>query len=271
MIPISGKSKLIGFVGDPVEQARSPQALNARYRQKGMDCVVVPLKVPAEQLDDALRMVSNIKNFLGCIITIPHKRAALRSCGRLSQQAQLTGLINAIRWYPEHDGFADQFDGLGFVAGLHQANVTLEGVSAFINGAGGAGRAIAFALAEAGVDHLCIYDIDYECAAELTVQLTEFMRPDFAKVAAYPEPDQDLLINASPVGMRSEDPFPIAVDVIPQGAVLADVIMAPAKTAWLAAGEKRGHRVVQGLSMLDGQIDALEAFFTTAYHSHVTQ
>jgi len=262
---VSGSTKLIGFAGYPTEQGRSPQLLTERFQRLEMDCVVVPVKAAPSQLALTLRAFASIENCLGCIVTIPHKRAALPLSAAASEQAKLTDLCNAIRWYPERGGFADQFDGAGFVSGVRQAGHEVTGRVVYLNGAGGAGRAIAFALAQAGVQRITVHDIDSRAEAELCRQLNALQGDGFARLAAGPEQCDSLVINASPVGMQAGDPLPIRLETVNPDAVLADVIMSPARTSWIDVGEQQGHPVVTGLSMLHGQFDALESFFTTAY------
>ena len=266
---VSGSTKLIGFVGYPTEQGRSPQLLTERFQRLEMDCVVVPVKVAPSELAFTLRAFASIENFLGCIATIPHKRAALRLSAAASEQARLTDLCNAIRWYPERGGFADQFDGAGFVSGVRKAGHEVIGRAVYLNGAGGAGRAIAFALAQAGVQRITVHDIDSRAETELCRQLNAFQGDGFARLAVSPEQCDALVINASPLGMQAGDPLPIRLETANPDAVLADVIMSPARTAWIDAGEQRGHPIVTGLSMLHGQFDVLEGFFATAYR-HAT-
>ncbi|NEB74849.1 shikimate dehydrogenase, partial [Streptomyces sp. SID14478] len=126
---------------------------------------------------------------------------------------------------------------------------------------GGAGSAVAAALLAAGVAHLSLYDTDRVRLTALAARL-EAHWPGRVHVLSGPEPaDVDLAVNATPLGLRADDPLPFPLEKLPGDCVVADIVMKPRETRLLREAAARGHRIHHGIHMLEGQLDSYRAFF----------
>lgn len=257
---ISGRTRLFAVIGDPVTQVRAPQLLNDIFLESGLDAVAVPLNVRAEEFDRFLPSFLACPNVDGLLITIPHKFSVPKHVARMGKMVRKTRCANIMR--RTADGWeAENFDGVGFVEGLLNQGHTVEGARVLLVGAGGAGAAIAAAIAEQRPMSLHIFDKSTERTKALLDQL------DSASIDAYALkelPDQleyDLAINATPLGLRKEDLLPFNPDTLSAEATVAEVIMEPYETALLSHAQQRGLRVHHGAHMLDAQIPFYRRFF----------
>ncbi|WP_077002317.1 shikimate dehydrogenase [Variovorax sp. KK3] len=249
--------KLYAIIGDPIDQARSPEVFNRFFSERGVDAEMVALHVRADQLQAALDGLAAIENFGGAIITIPHKPAAAALAASCSPRVRIAGVANALK--PGADGWsAELFDGLGFVEGLARGGHSADVPSAAVVGAGGAGLAIAAALLDAGAARVAIDDIDTAraAAAHRTLSTTYAGRVEQRR----PGPEDAIVVNATPVGMRADDPLPIDLEPLAAHALVADAIMKPPRTRLLEEAARRGHPTHEGRHMLDAQADALWRF-----------
>ena len=154
--PISGRTRLYGLFADPVDHFQVPGVLNALLAQRGVDAVVVPLHVTAEHLATTLTGMRHLRNFAGYYASIPHKGMAAHLCDALMPNARACGVVNHIRVDPDGRWIGETLDGVGMVRAL-QAQRTLDAnTRVLLVGAGCTGRAIAVALALAGVSSLVI-------------------------------------------------------------------------------------------------------------------
>ncbi|OYZ82216.1 MAG: shikimate dehydrogenase, partial [Rhizobiales bacterium 24-66-13] len=151
MTQITGYTRLFGILADPIQQVKTPQALNALMARVGYDGVLVPLHARAEDLAAVVGGLKLLRNLGGLIVTVPHKTAMVDLCDEVSESARLIGAVNTIRRATDGRLVGEMLDGHGFVAGLRQNGIEPEGRSAYLAGAGGAANAIAFALAQAGI------------------------------------------------------------------------------------------------------------------------
>lgn len=257
---ITGKARIYAIIGDPIEHVRTPLVFNARFEAGGHDAVLVPLQVPLATLARTLDGLRTLGNFGGCVVTAPLKGAAAALCDALGGNGRLAGAVNALR--REHDGrlVGDLFDGMGFIAGLRAEGIEPRGRRIFVAGAGGAGTALAFALAAEGAARLTIHNRTPEKAASLAARVTAAF-PRCEAVAGGPDPaGHDIAVNATALGLAPGDPMPFAVERLAPGMIAAEVIMKPETTAMLHAAAACGCRIHQGRHMLDGQADLLAAF-----------
>ena len=257
---ITGTTRIFAVLGDPVAPLRSPALFNAAFARLGRDAVFIPLQVAAGALPvvwPALRAMDNLE---GIVITMPHKEAVLPLLDGLGSTARLTGTVNTVRRRPGGGFEGDMFDGEGFRDGLERAGQAPTGSSVLQIGAGAAGRAIAYALARAGVGRLTLFDAVPGRAATMVTALTrEFPQID----AVEGEPvtvGHDIIVNATPLGLREGDPLPIATDALRPSQVVADVIPNPEMTPLLVAARERGCAVVTGRSMHEGQARLAAAY-----------
>jgi shikimate dehydrogenase len=185
---------------------------------------------------------------------MPHKRTTVGMLDECSPRVRLAGSCNAVVRRPDGTLFGELFDGVGFVGGLRRHGFQVAGTRCLVVGAGGAGSAIAMALAAAGARELAVHDITTEQAAGLIARLRQH-HPQVETHAGSSDPSGfDLVVNASPMGMAAHDGLPIDVSRLDTASFVAEVVMTPAETPLLAAARQRGCRTQTGIDMLFEQI-----------------
>ncbi|MEO1089631.1 MAG: shikimate dehydrogenase [Pseudomonadota bacterium] len=259
-IPITGRTRLYGVIADPITHVRACEVFNPLFRARGIDAVLVPLHVPVGEIGRAVAGFRSLANLFGILVTIPHKEEILAFVDEVGPQAELVGAANIVR--RESDGrlTAENFDGLGFVAGLRELGREVIDRRVLVVGAGGAGKAITCALAEARVGELVVANRDSGKAEALIARVR----------AAYPQvPIRfgdndprgfDLVVNATSLGLQAGDGLPFEVDCLGPGVVVADIVMKPERTALLVAAEARGCTIHYGRHMLDQQVPLMGRF-----------
>jgi shikimate dehydrogenase len=258
---ITGRTRLVAVLGDPVEQVRAPSLLNPLLAAAGADIVVLPVHVRPDDLDAVVRGLKRTVNLAGLLVTVPYKVRALRYADARSAAAELAGSTNALRRLDDGSWHADNFDGAGFLAGLIEAGHVPQGKQVALVGAGGAGRAIAPALLGAGVERLVLHDLDEARTNELVGRMACHWP---GRVAAGSGADlrvADIVVNATPLGMRPGDALPFDPALLRPGALVADIVMKPRETALLRRAAELGHPVVPGEPMLRHQMDLYRSFF----------
>jgi shikimate dehydrogenase len=245
---LNGETRLHIIVGDPVAQTKSPSGLTAEFAARGVNAICVPLHVTPADFDDFMRAAKRVRNIDGIIITIPHKFAALRHCDESTDRARLLGVANVLHRVAPGRWRGDMTDGTAMVAALRRAGCEPGGRRALVVGAGGAGSAVAQALIEAGVSMLAVADIDAERRDGLVKRLA-VSAPSVARSATADPAGFDLVINATPAGMRPSDPLPVDPARLGPAACVGDLIPRPAMTPLLEAARRRGCKVVTGEDM----------------------
>jgi len=258
---IDGSTRLIGIVGDPIAQVKSPLVLNPRFKMAGLNTVLVPFHVLPEAFDASLRGLMALGNLDGLIVTVPYKARAMGLVDRIEPMAAKTGAINAMRREADQSWSGDMFDGRGLVRGLADEGLSVAGRSVMLIGAGGAGSAVAVAFAEAGASPIALHDIDRAKASVLAARVTKAIPAAQPHVAEARARGFDIMVNATPVGMASGDGLPADIGALSSFQLVIDVIAAPEVTPLLAKARAAGCRTVGGKAMLTGQAAELEKFF----------
>lgn len=257
---ITGHTRLFAVLGDPVAQVLAPELMNRLFAERSVDAVLVPIEVAADNLAAVVEGLKRTANLDGFLVTVPHKLALSCMADTLTEAATLAGSVNAMRREPDGTWLGDNFDGRGFVRGLLGAGHEVAGRRFSLIGAGGAGVAIAAALLEAGASSLSIVDVDRPRVEALVFRLDERW-PGIARCDAVADLTSDVVVNATPLGLRETDPLPVAIDTLQPEAVVADIIMKPAQTRLLHEAAARGHRTHPGLPMLAEQMPLYREFF----------
>jgi shikimate dehydrogenase len=263
-VQISGTTSYYAQLADPVAHVRFPGVLQPALDALGHDVAVVPMHVCAGGLAAVVAGMRHWQNLLGAGVTMPHKEAIAPLLDRTTRQASLVGAVNAVR--RERDGslVGENLDGHGFVQGLRDRDVDPAGLRALLVGAGGVGRAIAFALAEAGVSDLRIANRSAASAERLAREVAAAF-PACATSSGAAEPaDRDLVVNATSLGMRPDDALPVAAAALTSAMVVADVVMAPGGTPLVRAAEAAGARAMPGEGMLGTQVPLVLDFLGLA-------
>jgi shikimate dehydrogenase len=251
-----------------VRHSASPAMQNAGFEALGLNWrymafEVVPAHLGAA-IDGARRM-----GFMGLNLTVPHKIAALSLVDALDPAARDWGAINTIvfqgydgsNWKPLHAFPTQPEEVRSFgcntdVEAIAQAvkedlKVEIKGSRVLLLGAGGAGRSAALKLAADGASELFLVNRTESKAEELVAEL-QGACPKVKVFAGYPPHDVDLVINATSLGLKSNDPLPIDTEQFPleRAACAFDMVYRPATTRFLALAKQAGSRTANGLSML---------------------
>jgi shikimate dehydrogenase len=258
---IRGTTRLYAILGDPIAQVRSPEVFSERFRNAGVDAVLVPIHVPAERFDVAVPGLLALGNLDGVLVTVPFKARMVPFAARLSETARVIGAVNALRREADGSWTGDMFDGKGFVHAAIAKGVRLQEASVLQFGAGGAGSAIACALAEAGVSSIDLVDPERSRAEALIEKLRRAFPHCRFSSAHSTEGPFDMVINASPVGMRATDGMPGEVGRLTSSTVVGDVVITQEATALVKRGLASGCVCVTGRDMHAGQVDAIMDFF----------
>jgi shikimate dehydrogenase len=248
---LSGRARLAGVMGWPVAHSLSPRLHGHWLRRHRVDGAYVPLPVLPERLEQAL-CVLPLLGFAGTNLTIPHKEAAVPLVDRLSPAAERIGAVNTIVVEPDGTLSGDNTDGFGFIASLSERRVGWHAAAgpAVVLGAGGAARAIAAALLDAGVPEVRLLNRTAERAHTLAAELGGPVHPvEWARRSAALA-DAALLVNTTSLGMHGQPPLDLTLDALPPTALVTDVVYTPLITPLLALARARGNPVVDGLGML---------------------
>jgi len=261
MPSVSGATRLYVLLGDPLDKARSPEYYNARFAARGIDAVLVPMAVAPADFDALIPALKAVRNLDGLIITMPHKQTVLAHLDRLGDAARRVGAANVARREADGQWFGDMYDGPGFVGGLRARGIACEGRRVYLLGCGGVARAMAIALAEAGVARLRLYDPDFARAEALAATLRAQF-PGLACALGPADPAQfDLAINATPLGMQPGDALPFDPSQLTPRTAVADVTTKPEITPLLAAARARGCPIATGRDMFEAQTLLAERLF----------
>jgi len=257
---LSGKARVAGVLGWPVSHSLSPALHGYWLARHGIDGAYVPLPVRPEHFDRALRGLA-LAGFAGFNVTVPHKEAALAACDTLDGSARRIGAVNTIVVSAAGTAPGDvrlegrNTDGFGFIENLRAlAPAVLEparakDACAVVVGAGGAARAVCDALLEKGF-RIRLTNRTAERARALATSLGSAVQvidwdqrcPALAGAA--------LVVNTTSLGMAGQPPLVLDLSLLPNDAVVVDIVYVPLETDLLKAARARGNPVVDGLGML---------------------
>lgn len=257
--PLSGATRVTFIVGDPIAQVKSPAGVTEALQNLGHNAVVLPAHVAPADLAAWAAGVSLAKNVDGIIVTVPHKFASFDLCATTSERAAFLRNVNMLRRNADGSWHGDMCDGLGFVAAMRQQGCDPQGKTCLLVGAGGAGSAIAHALVMAGAQRLAVHDEDPARRGALLTRLQQLERGAVEAGTADPT-GFDVVINATPVGMKAGDPLPIDADRLQARSFVGCVITAPAVTPLIAAARARGCTTVTGGDMFARVRDLMVEF-----------
>ncbi len=261
---LDGRTRLYGIVGDPIEQVRSPEMITFELQRRGANAVLLPLHVREPDFDAVLPHLQRLANLDGLVFTIPFKARALGLASRLGPQAQQIGAVNALKRSLSGGWVGEIFDGTGCVEAFLRRGLPLAGQRVMLIGLGGAGSAIAAAVAGQQPALMRLHDLDTARCARIA-DVVRGVSPDTQVEVGPPVVDgMDVLMNASPVGMLGDPRLPINVNTLPPALVVFDAVVKPEVTPLLALAQRCGCRSVQGREMMRGQIARMVDFFLGA-------
>ncbi|WP_260597219.1 shikimate dehydrogenase family protein [Sphingomonas endolithica] len=247
-------------IGDPIAQSKSPLIHGFWLEALGIDAEYRRTQVGADDLGAFLAGRQLDPDWRGCNITIPHKQAALDHVADPGGVRASIGAINTVFRGEDGTFVGTNTDAGGFYAPI--SDLDLPGAPVVVIGAGGAARAVLFALSRIGVGPVTILNRNVLKAAAL---LSSFGLKGKALPLGTPLPPAALLVNTSALGMVGQPPLDIDLDPLPDDAVVYDVVYAPLETPLLKAARARALETVDGLEMLVGQAAlAFELLFGAA-------
>ena len=254
---------LVGLIGANIRQSLSPALHEDAFAAIGMTghYHLMDVDVLRDRTLDGLLAAAREAGFAGVNVTFPFKEAVIPLLDSVSDEARQIGAVNTVVIDADGRTTGHNTDRSGFRAAFAETfgKDAARGQWALQLGAGGAGRAVAFALMDLGVASLRIYDRDHDRARKLCADLGERAQPLDA-----PEPAAAaaaVIVNATPIGMQGHPGLPMTPDLVRAGKFVADVIYTPLETEFLKAAKARGARTMGGAGMCVHQaVDAFRHF-----------
>jgi shikimate dehydrogenase len=258
---IRGTTTLIAHLGYPTEAFKAPMIYNPYFESAGIDAVVVPMGVKAEDYPEVLATLFRLTNIRGALVTMPHKVTTVALLDEVTTTVRIAGSCNAVLRRPDGTLLGDMFDGAGFVRGVERKGLPVAGRKALVIGSGGVGSAIAASLAAAGLAGIGLFDMSPDAAGALGRRLREHYPELEVKTGSRDPVGYDIVINATPLGMNEGDPLPVDVSRINPGTFVGEVVMKEEITPLLRAAKEKGCPIQVGTDMLFEQIPAYLEFF----------
>lgn len=251
---ITGKTNVVGVIGDPVEHSLSPPMHNAAFKHLKMDYVYVPYHVKKNGLSDAIAGAKSL-NIKGLNVTIPHKTEVIKYLDSLDKSAELIGAVNTIKFKEWHaKGY--NTDGIGAVRAIEEVS-SVKDKKVVILGAGGAARAISFQIIMDGAESIVIANRTLDNAVQLQEDLVEKLNADVRSIDLGEKLESelsnaDILINTTPIGMYphvNQEPL-VKAELMHEDLVVKDCVYNPLQTGLIKEAEKCNAKIVSGLKML---------------------
>jgi len=261
--PLSGHTRVVGVIGDPVMHSLSPTLHNAAFAALGLDWVYVAFPVPRGRGADAVAAVPAL-GLAGFNVTMPHKEDVAGACDELTTDAATLRSVNTVVARPGGRTLGDSTDGPGFLDALADAAIAVDGQPVLVLGAGGAARAVVLALGRAGaaVTVAARRPDAADAAAALAPNgravplgalATPVNSPDGVSPSAVGAVDPaafSVVVNATPLGMSGGDALPVDPASLHADQAIVDLVYHPADTPLLTAARAQGAVAVNGLGML---------------------
>jgi len=258
---IDGKTRLIAHLGYPTESFKAPMIYNPYFAKHRINAVVVPMGCKPEDFPEFFKPLFRLSNIYGALITMPHKVPIVALLDEVSVSVKVAGACNAVRVDRDGKLVGDMFDGEGFVRGVLRKGRKLDNARIMVFGNGGVGAAIAASFAKAGAAELALFG----AYAPMMHGLAERLNANYPKlkvnVGANDPAGYDVVVNATPLGMKPDDPLPMDVTRIAPSTFVGEVVMKAEITPFLAAARQRGCEYQIGTDMLFEQIPAYLEFF----------
>lgn len=250
---ITGKTKLFGLMGDPIEHTLSPSMHNAAFKSFDLDYVYVPFHVKKDQLKNAIQGAKSLE-IKGLNVTIPHKTNIIKYLNAIEDTAELIGAVNTVKFDDTIKGY--NTDGLGAVRAIEEVS-SVKNKKIIILGAGGASRAITFQIILKGAGRVIIANRTPENALVLKKNLVDKLNADVGTANLGDQlklelQDADILINTTPIGMYpnvNQKPL-VTSEMMHENLLVNDVIYNPLETNILKEAKKAGAKTVLGDKML---------------------
>ena len=253
---LTGHTRIVGIIGDPIEHSRSPQMHNAAFAKAGLDYVYVPFHVRPDDLAHALAGFKAL-NVVGINVTLPHKQAVIPYLTSISREAELVGAVNTLTFVD--DGIhGDNTDAPGVLKALEEeGDMSVPvGQEVVVLGAGGSARAVVVALALGGVASITIANRTVERAVSLAEEMQQKtnMPMHGMGLADARLPDAVsrcmLLINTATASMDPTQPLLVSADWLQSNTIVYDIVYTPPVTPLMKAASERRCPTLGGIGML---------------------
>ena len=258
---IDGRTELIAHIGYPTHTFKSPQIYNPYFEAAGIAAVVVPMACQAHHFAAFLPAVFALDNVRGALITMPHKVSVVERLDEVTPTVRMAGSCNAVKKTPDGRLLGDMFDGIGFVRGLRRKGFDFRGRRALVIGTGGVGSAIAASLAQTELAGIDLYDVHAPSTEALANRLRTHVPGLVVRTGHNDAAGQDLVVNATPLGMDPRDPVPTDLSRLQARTWVAEVVMSGTPTPFVHRALQLGCPVQMGTDMLFEQIPAYLEFF----------
>ncbi|MBS7529440.1 shikimate dehydrogenase [Hazenella sp. IB182353] len=246
------KVNVLALIGCPVAHSKSPRMFNTAFQDTQLPYVYLAHHVEPHQLERAVNGLKTL-GYEGFNVTIPYKEAMMNLVDELDESAQVIGAINTVV-HREGKWIGYNTDGAGYLRSLRESiAIDLNHCKVVMIGAGGAARAVGYALCTHGIQHLTIVNRTVKKANELANQLASRGQTNFLALADAEEviAQADLIINTTSVGMHPHTKqSPIPIDWIGAHHIVSDLVYNPLHTALLQGAEKKGAKIHTGDGML---------------------
>jgi shikimate dehydrogenase len=263
---LNGATRLFPLVGDPVAQVKSPAGMTRAFEERGTDAICIAMQIAPADWADFIKTMRATKNVDGIIVTVPHKFSAFDVCDSVTKRAKFLRTVNVMRRDAHGKFHGDMFDGLGFVEACKENDCGFKGKRALLIGTGGAGTAIAHAVAMEGVKELGLCDLDQHRRDDLIARLQS---EGFSVHASNNDASNyDIVLNATPLGMREGDPLPVKEGSLRPGQFVGDVVTKPEITDLIAAARSLNLPTSNGIAMFEKVRDLLVAFLLAPHENN---
>ena len=266
MIAITGKTKLVGLLGQPVNHSLSPVMHNAAYEEMGLDWCYVAIPCDRENIEKvttALRIV----DCKGLNVTIPHKQEVIKACNKLTETANKIQAVNTLVPEKNNQWIGANTDVEGFLMPLKNHNLINKSV--IVIGCGGSARAVVMGLNSLNIRKITIIGRNKNSLNIFISSMKNLLSKNQISIegidnkeidiTSYIE-EADLIINTTPIGMNDQNNvknnIPLGNEIwncLSNKTILYDLIYTPRPTNWLKLGQKKNCFVIDGLDMLVGQ------------------
>jgi shikimate dehydrogenase len=257
---ITGTTQLYAIIGDPIAHVRTPMAFNDYFAARKIDAVCLPIHILRDGLPRGWEGLKSIVNLRGFIVTAPHKQESAQLCDKLVEDGAYTQVVNTVRREPDGKFIGTLLDGRGFVAGLKSHGHKVEGRSFYIAGAGGAGTALAYALAASGAKAITIHNRTRSKAEKLVAGVAKAFPNCKVALGTADASGHDVAINATSLGLNPDDGHSFDLSSVDKSSLVAEVVMKPEMTPLLIAATECGYAIHFGIHMLNGQLELMMEF-----------
>ena len=255
---IAGSTDLYLIPGDPVTNVRLPRMFNSVFERFGIDAVMAPAQVATRDFAVFVKAAFLARNVRGMVIAPPHKPLVVDLLDGAGLFGRVAGSVNVVRRIANGELEGDLFDGEGLLGALDHYNIPFRGKRVLILGAGVSAAAIGVALAEGGTvdgaEHIAFFDVAAGRAAGVAAKIDAYFDATTVVADSSDPAGYDLIINATPIGLKQGDALPVDVARMDAHAALFDILLRNQPTPLVRAARARGLNAQAGFEMLIQQM-----------------